>query len=164
MKAASLSDLKKELKLMKAEQLSELLLRITRFKKENKELLTYLVFESENEAGYIDSVKEQITDVLDEANTSQGYLAKKTIRKALRIAAKFAKYSEHKTTEIELLIHFCSELRKLPNRILRQPVIHNLYNRQVDKIVKLYNTLHEDVQFDYKDALESLGAQNHHEL
>lgn len=159
MKAASLSELKKELKLLKTEQLSELLLRMTRFKKDNKELLTYLVFESENETAYINSVKEQITDILDEANTSQGFLAKKTIRKALRTAAKFAKYSEHKTTEIELLIHFCAELRKLPNRILRQPVIHNLYNRQVDKIVKLYNALHEDVKFDYRDALAGLGAE-----
>jgi hypothetical protein len=158
MKAASLSELKKELKLLKTEQLSELLLRMTRFKKDNKELLTYLVFESENETAYINSVKEQITDILDEANTSQGFLAKKTIRKALRTAAKFAKYSEHKTTEIELLIHFCAELRKLPNRILHQPVIHNLYNRQVDKIVKLFNALHEDVKFDYKDALANLGA------
>lgn len=158
MKAASLSDLKKELKMLKAEQLSELLMRMTRFKKENKELLTYLVFESENEQAYIASVKEQITDIMDEANTSQGYLAKKTIRKALRTAAKFAKYSDQKSTELELLIHFCTEMRKLPNRIIRLPVLHNLYNRQVDKIVKLYNTLHEDVQFDYRDQLATLGA------
>ena len=46
MKAASISEIKTELKGLPPAQLTELCLRLARFKKENKELLTYLLFEA----------------------------------------------------------------------------------------------------------------------
>ena len=58
MKTATISELKKELKYKSQEQLLEYCLAMARFKKESKELLTYLVFESEQEDTYIKSVKQ----------------------------------------------------------------------------------------------------------
>ena len=46
MKAATVHELKEELKHRSAAQLVELCNRLVRFKKENKELLTYLLFEA----------------------------------------------------------------------------------------------------------------------
>ena len=49
MKPATITEIKKELKFRSQEQLIEYCLTMARFKLESKELLTYLVFESENE-------------------------------------------------------------------------------------------------------------------
>ena len=58
MKAASLSELKKELSSRPPQELLELCLRLTKFKKENKELLTYLLYEASNEPAFVKSVKK----------------------------------------------------------------------------------------------------------
>ena len=51
MKAATVAQLKKELQFKSQEETMQLCLRLARFKKENKELLTYLLFESDSEEG-----------------------------------------------------------------------------------------------------------------
>ena len=49
MKAASIAELKKTLVRTETGELLDICLRLARFKKENKELLTYLLYLSENE-------------------------------------------------------------------------------------------------------------------
>ena len=49
--AYGLQHIKKEIQHLPTEQLAELMLRLARYKKENKELLTYLLFESHDEPG-----------------------------------------------------------------------------------------------------------------
>ena len=58
MKAASVVEIRKELEHLSVDNLKQLCLRLARFKIENKELLTYLLFESENEESYILSIKK----------------------------------------------------------------------------------------------------------
>ena len=53
MKAATIHEIKAELTTLKAAQLMALCLRLSRFRKENKELLTYLLFEAHNEGDYV---------------------------------------------------------------------------------------------------------------
>ena len=60
MKAATSNELKQELQASSSKQLIELCLRLAKFKKENKELLTYLLFEANDEAAYIQSIKNEI--------------------------------------------------------------------------------------------------------
>ena len=69
MKAVSVVTIKKELKHRSAEELLELCLRLSKFKKENKELLTYLLFEAHDESGYIETVKAEINQQFEEINT-----------------------------------------------------------------------------------------------
>lgn len=64
MKAASLHEIKQELTNVPTKQVLELCLRLTRFKKENKELLTYLLFEAHDQHGYIESIKKEIDEVM----------------------------------------------------------------------------------------------------
>ena len=57
MKVASIKDIKTELKKRTNDELLELCLHLSKFKKENKELLTYLLFEAHDETGYIEYEK-----------------------------------------------------------------------------------------------------------
>ena len=56
MKASTVHEIKTELNHLKSDDLVELVLRLSKFKKENKELLTYLLFEAHDEQGFIKSV------------------------------------------------------------------------------------------------------------
>jgi hypothetical protein len=62
MNPASIDDIKNELKQLPPKKVLELTLRLARFKKENKELLTYLLFESHDEAGYIKMLQADIDE------------------------------------------------------------------------------------------------------
>jgi len=157
MNTASSSDLKEELKTLKPAQLTELCLRLARFKKENKELLTYLLFEAHNEEGYIAGVKKEIDDLFSEINLSHLYFAKKSLRKIVRVINKYSRYSGIKQTEIELRLYFCITLKHSEIPIHRNTVISNLYNSQLKKIDTLLKTLHEDLQYDYSKVRDPLN-------
>jgi hypothetical protein len=156
MKAASLSEIKKELKSIPQEVLIEMALRVAKYKKENKELLSYLLFESHNESSYIDSVKTEVESMYAEINDTNVYFVKKSVRKILRFVTKSIKYSGQKTTEVELMIHFCKCLRVYDLVLTRNLVLLNIYERQLVKIQKAISTLHEDLQFDYQREFEEL--------
>ena len=57
MKAASLKEVKTELNHKSHSELLAICLRLSRFKKENKELLNYLLFEFSDEEKYIESMR-----------------------------------------------------------------------------------------------------------
>ncbi len=157
MKAATVSELKKELKTRSEKELMELVLRLSKFKKENKELLTYLLYEVDNEASYIKSIKAEIDELFETINTSRTFYAKKTIRKILRNIKKYCRYSKKKQTEVELLMYFCVKMKTLPSYLKRVTVVRNIYDRQVVLIKKAIATLHEDLQYDYALEMEELG-------
>jgi len=156
MKAASLKQIRDELKHKDAKELMELCLSLTRFKKDNKELMTYLLFEADNEAGYIEHVKEEITEQFDNINTKNYYYKKKSVRKILSNTKKFIRYSKKKETEIELLMHFCGEMKAVRPSLIRQLAMNNLFYRQIELAKKAIGTLHEDLQYDYNIDLEKV--------
>lgn len=159
MYTASLSELKKELKHLSEEELLTVCLRLTRHKKENKELLHYLLLESDNESFYIEQVKDDITEAFDTLNSSSLYLAKKTVRKALRLANKQIRYSGIKQTEVEILMFFCQSLLDLGLALNQSKVLVNMLNNQLKKIDKALHSLHEDLQYDYREELEELKTR-----
>jgi methionyl-tRNA synthetase len=148
MKTSTVQEIKQELKHLSPAELVELLQRLARFKKENKELLAYLLFEAHDESAFIESVKRTMEDGFADINTSQVYLAKKTIRKVLRVTNKYIRFSGSKTVEAELLVHFCNLLKNAGIRIDKYPVLDNLYKAQRGKAEKAIAALHEDLQFE----------------
>ena len=161
MKTASLSEMKKELRTLPEEKLQEVILRMAKYKLENKELLHYLLFEADFEEGYIAMAKEDIEEGMAELNPNL-YLAKKTIRKTLRITQKYIKYSKKKETEIALLIHFCQVMKASGVPFSRSNAMANLYDRQLQKLQKAIGTLHEDLQFDYEEEIRDLRVRHSH--
>lgn len=156
METASLSNIKNELKSIAPQQLQELCLRMAKYKKENKELLNYLLFEAINEQTFIQNVKDEIDEQFKQLNKNSFYLAKKTLRKALKTTDKYIKFSGLKETEIELLLHFCQTMKKSGIQMRSHRVVLNMYLRQKERIRKVYEMLHEDLQFDYEEAIEQL--------
>ena len=100
MKAATVIQLRKELETLDEDYLRELCLRLARFKIENKELLTYLLFESEDEDFYVNGIKEQVDKLFEEINKKSYFYIKKSVRKILRLLKKYARYSNSKETEV----------------------------------------------------------------
>ena len=156
MKAASVSELKKELNTRSEKELIALCLRLSKFKKENKELLTYLLYESEDEMGYIRTVQLEIDTQFEEINTRSYFFIKKSIRKILRNIKKYIRYSGKKQTEVELLMYFCRKLKTMTPSMRRSTVLVNIYEGQIRMIRKAMGKLHEDLQFDYEAELNEL--------
>lgn len=156
MKAVSVVNIRKELKTQSHEELSQLCLRLARFKKENKELLTYLLFESEDEQAFIASVKEAIDEQFSTINTDSYFYIKKSVRKILRGLKKFSRYSGKKETEVELLLYFCHKMNDFSPSIEKNVTLMNIYERQIAMIKKHIGGFHEDLQYDYNMELEEL--------
>lgn len=156
MKAVTVKELKEELTERSPKELRELCLRLSKFKKENKELLTYLLFESSDEAAYIEGVKREVDEQFKLINKKSQYLIKKSLRKILRNVRKHNRYSFKKETEVELLIYFCLKLKKFTPSIHRNTGLQNLYIGQVVNIRKKLTALHEDLQSDFEEGLKDL--------
>ncbi|MBA6157067.1 hypothetical protein H3Z83_11110 [Tenacibaculum sp. S7007] len=156
MKAASVKIIKDELQHLESKELRELCLKLARFKKENKELLTYLLFEAHNEEEYINGVKLEIDELFDSVNTKSFFYIRKSVRKILTTTKKYIRYSKKKETEIELLLYFCIKLKNFKPSIKRSPRIQNVLTTQIKLIKKAVETLHEDLQFDYNEKLLEL--------
>lgn len=156
MKAASLADIKRELKHRTPEEVLAICLRLGRFKKDNKELLTYLLFEAGDEQSYIKLLKEDIDEMMEEVNVNHLYYAKKGLQKIVRFLNKSIRYSGQKQTEVEVRLHFCQMMKSSVIPIHRNTTINNLYQREIKRIEKALAGLHEDLQADYQVELEKL--------
>ncbi len=159
MKTASIKELKTELQHQSHQDLISLCLHLSRFKKENKELLTYLLFESSNQEHYIESVKNEIDEQFDVINTKSLHYIKKSIRKILRLTKKYIRYSKNKETEVELLLYFCKKLNEFSPYIRTSSVLQNILRREVTAIKKKITLLHEDLQYDYNQELQQLNVR-----
>ncbi|PKP25759.1 MAG: hypothetical protein CVU03_06305 [Bacteroidetes bacterium HGW-Bacteroidetes-2] len=157
MKTATITQLKKELQYRSTEELLKLCLRLSKFKKENKELLTYLLFEADNEMEYITGVKLEIDSQFKEINTGNYYWIRKSVRKLLKSLKKYIRYSLKTETEVELLLYFCTQLKDFTPSISQDKSLQNIQNRQLAYLKNKINTLHEDLQFDYRIQMENEG-------
>ena len=162
MKIASLSELKKEIKHLEEDELRALLERMAKFSKENKELMNYLLFESDFESNYVEKIKENVNQQFDELNVREIRFLKKGLQRMVRDLKKWIKYSGNKQTEIEVLIHFCQQISLRKIRISRYPVLINLYNRQVKSVQKAIASLDEDLQYDYRTDFEEIESFSAH--
>lgn len=156
MKAASVQEIKQELQALPPSRLTELCLRLARFKKDNKELLTYLLFEASNLDGYIKSIKDQIDGEFEGLPKPNLYLTKKSLRKVLRVTLKQIRYTGSPQTEVELLTYFLRKMRQSGIPYKDSPVLVNLYKQQLKKVRATIDSLHEDLQYDYLRALQGL--------
>jgi hypothetical protein len=157
MKPESIGTLKKELLHLSPDVLAAYCLRMAKHKVENKELLSYLIYHSNDQNLFIEEVKKVIDEQFKNLNTSRTFLAKKTVRKVLRTTQKYIKFSGEKTTELELLIYFCRKMKTAGLPLRYGSVLGNLFMRQVDRIQKVQGMLHEDLQMDYADDIAKIS-------
>jgi len=156
MKTASVYEIQKELSVLENKDLKELCLRLVKYKKENKELLSYLLFDAQDEKLFVKNIKADLDVLFSEMNTTNTYITKKGLRKILRIVNRYCKYSSLKQTDLELRIYFCAKVKLAAIPIDTNTVLANLYIREIKKIKTNYLKLHEDLQFDYKHEIDIL--------
>lgn len=156
-KSASLAEIKKQLSLLDAGELGRLCLRLARYKKENKEMLTYLLFDEQNEEAYRANVKSDLEELFEGLPTANVYLMKKGLRKIIRYMNKQVKFSEVPLTELEVRISFCANVRAANVPLRESRVLNNLYLQQLNRVQRLWERLPEDLQFDYAQDLRSIG-------
>ena len=92
----------------------------------------------------------------EKVNKKSYYFIKKGLRRILLNTRKYIRYSHNKKTEIDLLIYYCSKLKKFTPSVQRNAALRNLYLRQIGTIREKLGSLHEDLQFDYEMELEAL--------
>ena len=156
MKPAGVKTIKEELKTRSREELTELCLNLSKFKKENKELLTYLLFEASDENYFIQGIKEEITTQFEQVNRKSYYYVKKSIRKILRNTKKNIRYSKKKQTEVELILFFCKILIDFTPSITKSIPLTNIFEREIQRIKKIILTLDPDLQYDYGIEIDDL--------
>ena len=151
---ASLDDIKKELKELPPKKVLELTLRLARFKKENKELLSYLLFESHDEAGYIKTLEADMDEMFGAVDPNPVSRAKKEYRKILRNINRQIKYIGSKSAAVELLLYFSMKLKNQENAL--HPKLQTIFLQQLNKAEKLLPLIEEDLQFDFRQKLDAL--------
>ena len=155
MKPEKLNNIKKELAAKSVLELTDLCLRLAKYKKDNKELLNYLLYDAHDPMEYAKQVKAFAEEEF-KVISHHYYHAGKSLRKILRLINKHAKYTASKPVELELLIWFCySFLKYAPIHTSHKP-IQLIITRQLEKIKLLIPKLHEDLAFDYKSEYEQL--------
>ena len=156
MKPAGVKAIKEELKIRSREELIELCLNLSKFKKENKELLTYLLFDADDENYFIKGIKEEIKTQFDEVNRKSYYYVKKSIRKILRNTKKNIRYSKKKQTEVELILFFCKMLGEFSPSIKKSIPLKNIFEREILRVQKIILSLDIDLQYDYGIEIDEL--------
>jgi hypothetical protein len=157
---AGLSEIKNELKELDKGQLLELCLSLAKYKKDNKEYLGFLLFQSHDKQVFVSQLKELIdTDVQELKTQPNLYYIKKGLRRILRIINKYCKYVADKAIEADIHIHFCAAIKQSGIPYHREKRIVNLYEAELKKINTLVKGLHEDVRQDYASAIEQIAEE-----
>lgn len=156
MKIPSLAEIKKELGYLSEKELINTILELSKFSRDNKAYLFFLLFEKENPTLFIEMVKDELDLAFMDANTRNYHLAKKAAQAIRRKLNKNLKLSKKKEAHVELILHFCQQLKKYGYLTFRHPVIDNLYTIQIGKAEKLVDKMHEDLQYDYRMVIEDL--------
>jgi len=156
-KSHTLPEIQKELGTLEKKELLDLCIRLAKHKKENKELLSYLLFDVNDEKEYLEKVKKEIDELFHDVNRKTAYTTKKGLQKVVRNLNKLIKNSSKKESELDLRIYFCKKVKAARINLDSSKIISNLYYREIEKIKVAFSKLHEDLQYDYKEDLEKLA-------
>jgi len=156
MKAASISQLKDELNILPQKEVVALCLRLAKYKKENKELLAYLLFDAHDVEGYLQTIKNEMNDAFWYLPRQNWYLYKKGLRKILRDIQKRSRHIGTKEAQVEMLLHFCRNMKNSGMPFQQHTAVNNIYIAQIKKLHTLIEETHEDLQYDYRKQLNEL--------
>ena len=149
------SEIKKELQHLNNAELTTLCLRLARFKKENKELLTYLLFKADNQDAFIKEYKEEMDLQFNKLN-GKSYLVAKSLRKIASQMNNHIRYAGSELVKTELLLHFCSNYIHYVNYHTTYKPLRSILYRYAEKVKTAIGKLQEDLQHDYGNLFEEM--------
>lgn len=157
MKSYSLNDIKKEITHLQQKDLIQLCVNVAKFKKENKDYISFILFESHNKRAYLEDVKN---DIKSQIISFEGNYFKYDFKKKLRVLKSFLvrnnKYLNDKALSVEMYIFLCNELRQDGYPYMKHGEFDTFYGQQIKKISNFIATLHEDLRYDFGQQLEEL--------
>lgn len=150
-----LSDLKKELLELSKPELIQLCLRVAKLKRENKELLAYLIFDSGDPLFYAQKLKPEIKEVFEQPFQHAYYLTK-SMRKAMRLITKYYRFTSNKQGETELLIYLVEEFYLSWRNEYRYQALGKVIFRCLEKAQSNLKKIDEDFRADFEDPINEL--------
>lgn len=143
-----LSELKRELEGMPLPQVVQLCVRLAKLKVENKELLHYLLFYSNDSLAYAELLKTSVLDAFQQPFVNAYTLAKR-LRKSMRIIAKYIRFTGDRAGESELLLAVVNDYLETYRYEYRNAALARILVRCLKKTHDNIAKLHEDIQADY---------------
>lgn len=156
MEIPSLAQLKKDLSYLSEKELIELITDLAKFSRDNKSFLYFKLNERDQPNLFVDSVRAELDEAFQTANTKNYHLAKKAAQTIRRKLNKALKLSKNKADQAELILYFCEQMKTYEYHRHHHPVINNLFQVQLGKARRLISTLHEDLQSDFSYRIEEL--------
>jgi hypothetical protein len=102
MKAATLHQIKKELETSSPKRIMDLTLRLIKYKTENKELISYLLFDEDDLAGYIADLRDEVSVMFDDIHPFPPYQTKRGRQKSTKIYIKIFQIHQCKRNRIRI--------------------------------------------------------------
>lgn len=155
MKTKGIAEIKKTIKHISHAELSEICLQLARFKKDNKEYVHFLLFESSDPLEYAEDVKNSLHDSIAGLSRHPS-LKVKELRRHLKVLTRHIRYTSSVEAEITLLIWFVDMSLTYAGVRQSNKALYTLFIRQLEKIRKSFPKLHEDLQFDYMQPYNSV--------
>ena len=150
-----LSDLKKELFELSKPELIQLCLRVAKLKRENKELLAYLIYDVDDPLFYAQKLKHEIKEVFEQPFQHAYYLTK-SIRKAMRLISKYYRFTSNKQGETELLIYLVDEFHQSWRNEYRYQALGKVILRCLEKAQTNIKKIDEDYRADFEHPILEL--------
>lgn len=148
MEIPGLPEMKKELQTRGKPELLEICNSIARLKKENKEFLAYLLYDSDDPMGYADKFREAMDEQFEMLEGSE-YRMAKSLRKISNLIVKYAKFTKYKQGEAELIIHFLNHYRKAVNAKTKSAWLQGIAFQKLKALLEIIYSLPDDLQYDY---------------
>jgi hypothetical protein len=159
--SATIQEIKKELEERSLKEVIAYCLTLAKYKKDSKEFLSYLLFESADPSLFSAKVKEEVDEHFSVLKAEKNlYFTKKSLRKILRIVTRYSRYASDNALTAEWLIYFCTKLNESGIPYQDSPVLVNMYQNQLKKIKSLVSGMHEDLQQDYTGDIQKLTTRN----
>ncbi len=103
-------------------------------------------------------MQESLDLLFEDVHKTNPYYAKKTLRKIVRVANKFIRYSSQESTGVDILLFVAQKMRPLYLDMKKSTALENIYLGVIKKIKKLTSGLHEDLQYDYLRQLDKIES------
>ncbi len=152
----ALKTIRDELSILSHKELVSIVTSMVKFRKENKELITYLLFDSKDEAGFVRSTIAEIDEAMSSINRFNAKQQIKHICKVLRLIRKAIKISGKHDTAVQLLLHFCKIFKEKNIPIYRFKGLNLIWDRCLSQIETELTKVHEDLRYDYNYELSQL--------
>lgn len=150
-----LSDLKKELAELSKPELIQLCLRVAKLKRENKELLAYLIYDASDPLFYAQKLKPEIKEVFEQPFQHAYYLTK-SIRKSMRLITKYYRFTSNKQGETELLIYLADQFHNTWRKEYLYQALGKVIIRCLEKAEANLKKIDEDFRADFEQPIEEL--------